>query len=93
MRVHAAKLYADGTGKETPSHIDAPIDIGIFSRGADGTESTEKVLYLSKRSLPDGDSSLTVTVDSVPYQAGIDPYNKLIDRVPDDNRMKVTVGN
>ena len=93
MRVHAAKLYADGTGTETPSHIDAPIDIGIFSRGADGTESTEKVLYLSKRSLPDGDSSLTVTVDSVPYQAGIDPYNKLIDRVPDDNRMKVTVGN
>ena len=93
MRVHAAKLYADGTGKETPSHIDAPIDIGIFSRGADGTESTEKVLYLAKRSLPDGDSSLTVTVDSVPYQAGIDPYNKLIDRVPDDNRMKVTVGN
>ena len=43
--------------------------------------------------LPDGDCSLTVTVDGEPYQAGIDPYNKLIDRVPDDNRMKVLIGN
>ena len=93
MRVHAAKLYADGTGRETPSHFDTPVDIGVFARGADGTESTEKVLYLAKRALPDGDSSLTVTVDGVPFQAGIDPYNKLIDRVPDDNRMKVAIGN
>jgi ABC-2 type transport system permease protein len=93
LRVHAAKIYADGTGKETPAHVTMPIDIGIFARGADGTESTEKTLYLAKHSLPDGDSSLTVTVDGVPYQAGIDPYNKLIDRVPDDNRTKVIIGN
>ena len=93
LRVHAAKLYADGTGKETPAHVTIPMDIGVFARGADGTESTEKVLYLTKHSLPDGDSSLTVTVDGEPYQAGIDPYNKLIDRVPDDNRMKVTIEN
>jgi ABC-2 type transport system permease protein len=93
LRVHAAKIYADGTGKETPAHVTMPIDIGIFARGADGTESTEKPLYLAKHSLPDGDSSLTVTVDGVPYQAGIDPYNKLIDRVPDDNRTKVIIGN
>jgi hypothetical protein len=32
-------------------------------------------------------------VDGVPYQAGIDPYNKLIDRVPDDNRAKVIIEN
>jgi ABC-2 type transport system permease protein len=93
LHVHAAKLYADGTGKETPAHVSIPIDIGVFARGADGTESTEKVLYLAKHSLPDGDSNLTVTVDGEPYQAGIDPYNKLIDRVPDDNRMKVVIGN
>jgi ABC-type transport system involved in multi-copper enzyme maturation permease subunit len=93
LRVHAAKLYADGTGKETPAHVTMPIDIGVFARGADGTESTEKVLYLAKHPLPDGDTSLTVTVDGRPYQAGIDPYNKLIDRVPDDNRAKVTIEN
>ena len=27
-----------------------------------------------------------MTVDGVPYEAGIDPYNKLVDRVSDDNR-------
>ncbi len=91
LRLHAAKLYADGTGKETPAQISIPVDIGVFARGADGTEATEKVLYLAKHSLPDGDSSLTVTVDGEPYQAGIDPYNKLIDRVSDDNRAKVVI--
>jgi ABC-2 type transport system permease protein len=93
LRVHAAKLYADGTGRETPAGVSEPIDIGVFARGPDGTEATEKVLYLAKHSLPDGDSDLTLTVDGVPYQAGIDPYNKLIDRVPDDNRMKVIIEN
>jgi ABC-2 type transport system permease protein len=34
---------------------------------------------------------MTLTVDSVPFEAGIDPYNKLIDRVSDDNRMRVTL--
>jgi hypothetical protein len=28
-------------------------------------------------------------VDKKPYQAGIDPYNYLIDRVPDDNLKKL----
>jgi ABC-type transport system involved in multi-copper enzyme maturation permease subunit len=93
LHVHAAKLYADGTGKETPADVTLPIDIGVFARGADGTEATEKVLYLTKHVLPDGDSSLTVTVEGTPYEAGIDPYNKLIDRVPDDNRTKVVIGN
>jgi len=30
------------------------------------------------------------TVDKKPYQAGIDPYNYLVDRVPDDNLKKLT---
>mgnify|MGYP001796978842 CR=1 FL=1 len=37
----------------------------------------------------DGDSTITVTVHGEPYEAGIDPYNKLIDRVSDDNRKRV----
>ena len=35
--------------------------------------------------------TITVTVEGQPYEAGIDPYNKLVDRVSDDNRMKVTM--
>jgi ABC-type transport system involved in multi-copper enzyme maturation permease subunit len=91
LKLHAAKVYVDGVGKETPAKLDEPIDIGVFARAADGKEDHEKVLYLAKRTLADGDSSITVTVDSLPYEAGIDPYNKLIDRVSDDNRARVSV--
>jgi hypothetical protein len=38
----------------------------------------------------DGDSTITVTVDGKPAQAGIDPYNELIDKVSSDNRRAVT---
>jgi len=41
--------------------------------------------------LPSGDSTITVTVDSLPFDAGIDPYNELIDRVSGDNRKAVTL--
>ena len=91
LKLHAAKGYADGVGKETPGKIDEPIDIGVFARAPDGKEQNEKVLYLAKRAVADGDSTITVTVDSEPYEAGIDPYNKLIDRVSEDNRMHVTL--
>ena len=46
---------------------------------------------MEKRDIADGDSSITLIVDEAPYEVGIDPYNKLIDRVSDDNRMRVTL--
>ena len=91
MKLHAAKIYVDGVGKETKAKIDEPIDIAVFARALDGKEQNEKVLFLQKRAIADGDSSVTVTVDGEPYEAGIDPYNKLIDRVSDDNRMHVSL--
>jgi aminopeptidase N len=91
LKVHAQKTYADGQGKTTAAKIDTPIEIGVFARAADGKEAHQKILHLEKHAVEDGDSTITVTVDSEPYEAGIDPYNKLIDRVSDDNRMKITV--
>ncbi|HEY0179798.1 MAG TPA: M1 family aminopeptidase [Dokdonella sp.] len=91
LKLHASKAHADGVGTETPAPFDQPVDVGVFARAADGKEAHEKVLYLDKRRVADGDGELTVTVDGEPYEAGIDPYNKLIDRVPDDNRHRVTL--
>jgi ABC-2 type transport system permease protein len=34
--------------------------------------------------------TFTVTVDQLPTRAGIDPYNKLIDRNADDSLIEVT---
>jgi ABC-2 type transport system permease protein len=91
LKLHASKTYTDGAGKESPGKIAEPIEIGVFARAADGKERNETVLLLEKRAFSDGDSTLTVTVDKEPYEAGIDPYNKLVDRVSADNRMRVTV--
>ncbi|MGA8276754.1 MAG: M1 family aminopeptidase [Rhodanobacteraceae bacterium] len=90
MQVHAAKFYADGKGKETRDKVDIPIEIGVFAKADDGEEQDEKPLYLEKRIVADGDSTISVIVDAEPYQAGIDPFNELVDRVSDDNRIAVT---
>ncbi len=89
MKVHAGMAYADGKGKETRAAPNIPIAIGVFAAGQDGQDG--KPLYLEKRLLPDGDSTITVTVAGKPAIAGIDPYNELIDKVPGDNRKAVTV--
>ncbi len=92
MHVHAAKYYANGKGKETRAKsIGIPIEIGIFAQAKNGQEQDEKPLYLKKYPVKDGDSTITVTVDGKPYQAGIDPFNELVDRVSDDNRAPVTI--
>jgi len=90
MKVHAGMAWADGKGKETQAAPNIPIAIGVFA-AASGDGKDGKPLYLEKRMLPDGDSTITVTVDGKPAITGIDPYNELIDRVPDDNRKPVTL--
>jgi ABC-2 type transport system permease protein len=89
LDLHAAKLYVDGVGKETPAALDDWIEVGVFARGPSGKERDEKVLYLQRHRIREGEPTLTVVVDSAPYEAGFDPYNKLIDRVSSDNRRKV----
>jgi aminopeptidase N len=91
LSLHTGKVYTDGVGKETKATFDVPVDIGVFAKAADGKEQNEKILFLEKRDVADGDSSITITVDGEPYEAGIDPFNKLVDRVSDDNRLRVTV--
>ena len=36
-----------------------------------------------------GENSFTYTVEKLPIKAGVDPYNKMIDRIPDDNLIAV----
>ena len=59
------------------------IDIGVF--GED-----DKVLYLEKRQLTAADNAIEIVVDEEPVEAGIDPFNKLIDRNPEDNVTAVS---
>lgn len=91
LDLHAAKVYADGKGKETAGKLDDWIDVGVFARGPSGKEADEKVLYLKRHRVVDGRLKVTVVVDAEPYEAGFDPYNKLIDRVSSDNRKRVSL--
>ena len=62
------------------------IDIGVFN----GRKDEEKPLYLKKEKLTQENQTFEIIVDEMPTRAGIDPYNKLVDRVADDNMIDVT---
>jgi aminopeptidase N len=85
IQVETRKLRSDGFGAETELPIDDWIDVGVF--GPD-----ETVLFLEKRHLSGPTASFEITVDSRPEKAGIDPYNKLVDRDSDDNLVRVQKG-
>jgi ABC-2 type transport system permease protein len=86
LEVEARKLQADGNGAETPMPLADYIEIGVFS----GKKDEEKPLYLKKEKLTDEHKTFVITVDQPPTMAGIDPYNKLIDRNSEDNMIDVT---
>ncbi len=90
MKLHLAKLEADGRGKETPRAYDEPVELAIFSRAPGAKEASEIILFSDKRRLNDAQPVLTITVRDKPYEVGVDPYNKLIDRVSSDNRKQVS---
>lgn len=91
MKLHLAKLEADGKGQEAARKFDEAVEIAIFSRPDGGKESDEKVLFADKRVLDGNNPVVTIIVDEKPYDVGVDPYNKMIDRVSADNRKQVTV--
>jgi ABC-2 type transport system permease protein len=86
LDVQARKVQADGNGVESPMPLADYIDIGVFS----GKKDEEKPLYMKREKITKERQSFTVVVNQQPTRAGIDPYNKLIDRISDDNMIDVT---
>ena len=85
LEVQARKMQADGNGAETAMPLADYIEIGVFS----GKKDEEKPLYLKKEKISEEHRTFVITVDQQPTLAGIDPYNKLIDRNADDNMIDV----
>jgi hypothetical protein len=86
LEVQARKSQVDADGHETPMPLADYIEIGVFK----GAKDEEKPLYLEKKKMTQERQTYTVIVDEKPTRAGIDPYNKLIDRISDDNMIDVT---
>jgi ABC-2 type transport system permease protein len=86
LTVHARKVKADGNGNESPMALNDYIEIGVFK----GKKDEEQPLYLEKKKLSQEQNTFEIVVDEMPTRAGIDPYNKLVDRIADDNMIDVT---
>ena len=86
LTVQSKKFKADGSGNETAMPLNDYVDIGVFT----GKKDHEQPLSLKKEKITQEKQTFEIVVDQMPTRAGIDPYNKLIDRIPDDNMIDVT---
>ncbi len=92
ITVDSKKEYFDGLGNllETSEKPNL-LDIGIFEE--DGKNSNgmtiKSPLIIKKLWVKPGESTFTFTTEKLPLKAGIDPYNKMIDRIPDDNLISI----
>ena len=86
LPVDAAKFYADGKGKETPTLLAEPMLVGLFT-AEPGRGSFDKRNVLLTRTVPvrGGRQVLRFVTAAKPTHAGIDPYNHYIDRNSGDN--------
>ncbi len=94
MSVATTQLEADGGGRESEVPLDIWLDVGIFGQTSDGLGENDlpPPLLLEKRHFDTATSRLEFVVDERPVRVGIDPYNKIIDRNPDDNLKSVPAG-
>ncbi len=84
------KLRGDGYGTTTEIAIDDWVDVGVFGEQEVDGKMQETVLAFEKYHLQSKTGSFQFVVDQKPVRAGIDPYNKLIDRDSGDNVRTLT---
>ena len=88
--VDARKFHADGKGQETDAALAATIDVGLFTVEPGQKGYTKRdVLLLERHAVRTGTQQVVLRSAQRPKFAGIDPYNKWIDRNSEDNLTKV----
>lgn len=87
LKTVSEKFRSDSLGKETKIPIADYIDVAVFAAPV-GKAELGKVLVKKRVKITKSDNTFTFVTTEQPYQAGIDPYNYLIDRIPDDNIKK-----
>jgi hypothetical protein len=88
LAVESLKFRADGSGAEEEVPIDDWIDIGVFGAVEEDGPPEGRLLALEKRHINDASGTIEIIVDEEPKKVGIDPFNKLIDRNPENNIKK-----
>jgi hypothetical protein len=88
LKVSCEKFRANAKGKETKIPVADYIDVGVFAEPTDDKNLGKPLIY-QRIKITKKDNTFKFFTKVKPYQAGIDPYNYLIDRVPDDNVKKI----
>lgn len=90
--VESSKNYFDGTGKLLKEGTKANLlEIAIFDNDIENAQgmTIKSPLMIERVWVKPGKSSFTYIINKLPIRAGIDPYNKMIDRIPDDNLISI----
>jgi hypothetical protein len=86
LTLDATKFYADGEGRETRAPLKDRIEIGLFTeRPGAGEFASANVIAIDRLPIRSGRQQVRIVSDKRPAWVGIDPYNKYVDRDPDDN--------
>lgn len=88
--VSSAKFRADSLGRETKIKLNDRIEVAVLSKPAEGRKYGKKIWSQQIR-LTNEKQQLSCIVKDIPFEAGIDPDNLLIDRVADDNLKKISL--
>lgn len=90
VTVEADKFYADGKGKENKAALGNMIDVGLFDQNPGyGAFAAKNVVVMERRPVRSGSQEIRIVSKRKPAFAGIDPYNKYVDRNGDDNVIAV----
>ncbi len=84
LKVLCMKVRADEQGTDQEIPADDWIDIGLL-------DEHNEPIKLERVKIRSGEQEFTLSCDTKPTKAGIDPLLKLIDRTPSDNSMVVTL--
>lgn len=88
LTVGSVKFKADTMGKSKAVPVNDWMDIGVFVSNEVNGKKVDKELLFKKIKMEKATQTFEFTVDKEPTSAGLDPYNKLIDRNPENNRCK-----
>jgi ABC-2 type transport system permease protein len=84
IETFSEKMRSDSLGTEKVIPLQDYIDIGIFAKSESKT-NLGKTLFMKRIKFTQKKNKFTFLINEEPYRAGIDPYNFLVDRIPDDN--------
>ena len=94
------QVYTDAQGKTLTAKVGKTdvksyplkdyVEVGVFgAKKIKGKHEYENELFNKKYLIDKINNKVSIIVNEKPFEVGVDPYNKLIDRDSNDNRKKV----